>query len=124
MNGVRLILDSSSILNSVKKLLGISPTDDGFDQEIKDLINAEFLSLHQLCVGPEAGFSIEGPEEEWTDFTDNPKLVEAVKQFIYLRVRMVFDPPASSTVAEAINNRINELEFRLNVQAEGDAEES
>ena len=117
-------MDSLSILDSIKKLLGISPYDNGFDYEIRDLINAEFLALHQLNVGPDEGFSITGQDEEWTNFTDNPKLVEAVKQFIYLRVRMVFDPPASSTVAEAINSRINELEFRLNVQAEGDAEES
>jgi len=117
-------LNSSSILNSIKKLLGISPTDDGFDVEIKDLINAEFLTLHQLAVGPEAGFSITGPDETWDSYTDNLHLMDAIRQFVYLRVRLVFDPPASSTVAEAINNRISELEFRLNVQAEGDAKES
>ncbi len=118
------VLDSSSILESIKKLLGVSPYDDGFDHEIKDLINAEFLTLHQLNVGPEAGFSIEGPDDDWNSYTNNLHLQDAVRQFIYLRVRLVFDPPASSVVAEAINNRINELEFRLNVQAEGDAAES
>jgi hypothetical protein len=102
-------------------MLGISPQDDGFDQEIKDLINAEFLTLHQLDIGPEAGFSIEGPNNVWSEFTDNLHLQDAVRQFVFLRVRLIFDPPASSTVAEAINNRISELEFRLNVQAEGDA---
>ena len=117
-------MDSSSILESVKKLLGVSEYDDGFDYEIKDLINAEFLSLHQLGIGPEEGFSINGPDDVWDDYTDNAKLRDAVRQFIYLRVRMIFDPPASSTVADAINNRINELEFRLNIQAEGDASES
>lgn len=117
-------MDSSSILDSVKKLLGIAEHDDGFDYEIKDLINAEFLSLHQLGVGPKEGFSISGPDNRWSEYTDNPRLVDAVRQFVYLRVRLVFDPPASSTVADAINNRINELEFRLNVQAEGDAKES
>lgn len=117
-------MDSSSILDSVKKLLGIAEHDDGFDYEIKDLINAEFLSLHQLGVGPKEGFSINGPDNRWSEYTDNLRLVDAVRQFVYLRVRLVFDPPASSTVADAINNRINELEFRLNVQAEGDAKES
>ncbi len=115
-------LDSSSILESIKKMLGISPHDDGFDQEVKDLINAEFLTLHQLNVGPEAGFSISGPEDTWNSFTDNLHLQDAVRQFVFLRVRLIFDPPASSTVAEAINNRISELEFRLNVQAEEDAD--
>lgn len=118
------VLNSSSILNSIKGMLGISPTDDGFDQEVTDLINAEFLTLHQLGVGPEDGFSIDGPECKWIAYTDNPRLLDAVRQFVYLRVRMIFDPPASSTVADSINSRINELEFRLNVQAEGDAEES
>ena len=122
--GYPSVLDSSSILNSIKRLLGISPADSGFDAEIKDLINAEFLTLHQLHIGPEAGFSITGPEETWDSFTDNLHLQDAVRQFIYLRVRLVFDTPASSTVTDAINNRISELEFRLNVQAEGDAEES
>lgn len=114
-------MDSSSILESIKKLLGIAEHDDGFDTEIKDLVNAEFLTLHQLGVGPEAGFSIEGPDNKWSEFTSNTKLLDAVRQFIYLRVRLIFDPPASGTVSEAINGRINELEFRLNVQAEGDA---
>ena len=114
-------MDSSSILESIKKLLGIAEHDEGFDLEIRDLINAEFLTLHQLGVGPENGFSITGPEEQWGSYTDNPHLVDAVRQFVYLRVRLVFDPPSSSTVSEAISNRISELEFRLNVQAEGDA---
>lgn len=122
MSGFARSSDSASILESIKKLLGISPSDDGFDQEIKDLINAEFLTLHQLGVGPEAGFSIDGQDDLWDDYTDNLHLQDAVRQFVYLRARLVFDPPASSTVSEAINNRISELEFRINVQAEGDAE--
>ena len=121
MSGFARSSDSASILESIKKLLGISPSDDGFDQEIKDLINAEFLTLHQLVVGPEAGFSISGQDDLWDEYTDNLHLQDAVRQYVYLRVRLVFDPPASTTVAEAINNRISELEFRLNVQAEGDA---
>ena len=115
------MLDSTSILDSIKKLLGISEHDDGFDQEVKDLINAEFLTLHQLGVGPEAGFSIQSPDDVWAQYTTDPFLQDAVRQFVYLRVRLIFDPPASSTVSEAINNRISELEFRLNIQAEGDA---
>lgn len=118
------VLDSTSILNSIKKLLGISPNDDGFDNEVKDLINAEFLTLLQLGIGPEAGFSITGPDDVWNSYIDNPHLQDAVRQFIYLRVRLIFDPPASSTVADAINNRISELTLRLNIQAEGDAAES
>ena len=117
-------MDSTSILDSIKKMLGIAEHDLGFDQVIKDLINAEFLTLHQLGIGPEAGFSIDSPDTRWSEYTDNPLLMDAVRQFIYLRVRLIFDPPASSTVADQINDRVHELTFRLNVQAEGDAEES
>lgn len=117
-------LDSSSILNSIKRMLGIAPEDDGFDQEVKDLINAEFLTLHQLDIGPEEGFSIDGPDTTWHEFTANQHIQDSARQFIYLRVRLIFDPPASSVVADAINSRISELEFRLNIQAEGDANES
>ena len=117
-------MDSSSILDSVKRLLGISEDDDGFDYEVKDLINAEFLTLHQLGIGPEAGFSINGPDDTWGSYTDNKHLLDAVRQFVYLRFRLIFDPPASSVVSDAINSRISELEFRLNSQAEGDASES
>ena len=114
-------MDSSSILESIKKMLSIAEHDEGFDPELKDLINAEFLTLHQLGIGPEEGFSIESPDDEWDSYTTDKHLLDAVRQFIYLRVRLVFDPPASSTVAEAINGRISELEFRLNIQAEEDA---
>ena len=115
-------LDSSSILNSIKKMIGISSSDDGFDQEIKDHINAEFLTLHQLGIGPEEGFSITGPSNTWDEFTTNEHLQDAVRQFVGLRVQLIFDPPASSVVADQKNNRIAELMFRLNVQAEEDAE--
>lgn len=112
---------SSSILESVKKLLGISEDDDGFDQEIKDLINAEFLSLHQLGVGPKEGFSIDGPDATWDDYITDTYLLNSIREFVYLRVKRVFDPSASTTVDNAIMDRINELEFRINVQAEGGA---
>ena len=115
-------LDSSSILNSVKNALGITQMDEGFDQEVKDHINAEFLSLHQLGVGPEEGFSITGPDEVWDSYTSNKHFQDAVRQYVILRVRLIFDPPASSAVADSMRDRIAELVFRLNVQAEGDAE--
>ena len=116
MNGT-----SASILESVKKLLGISEDDDGFDQEIKDLINSEFLTLNQLGVGPKEGFSINGPTETWDSYTSDTFLLNSIREFVYLRVRKVFDPSASTTVDSAIQDRINELEFRINVQAEGGA---
>lgn len=115
-------MDSESILLSIKRLLGIVPNDRAFDDELIMHINGVFMTLHQLGVGPEEGFSITSHDQYWSDFTDNPKLKESVRMFVYLKVRMIFDPPTSSAAAEAINARMSELEFRLNVQAEGDAE--
>ena len=112
------ISDIDSILISIKKLLNIDPLDPAFDQDIIMLINAEFMTLHQLGIGPDEGFSITEPDTVWTEFLQDPQLLSAVRTYIYMKVRMVFDPPASSVVADAINNRIVELEWRLNHQAE------
>ena len=114
--------NTESILMSIKRLLGITPTDEAFDEELVMHINGVFMTLHQLGIGPDEGFSISSYDSYWTDFTDNLKLKDTVRMFVYLKVRMIFDPPTSSAATEAINQRMAELEFRLNVQAEGDAE--
>ena len=112
------LIDDGSILMSIKKLLNVEYDDTAFDTDIGILINNEFMTLHQLGIGPDEGFAIKDADTVWTDFSDDKTLIETVKTFVYLRVRMIFDPPASSVVADAINSRINELEWRLNVQAE------
>lgn len=110
--------EDNSILIDIKKLLNIDPDDQAFDPDIIMLINNEFMTLQQLGIGPKAGFSIIDLTTNWADFSNDPTLIDTVKIFIYLKVRMIFDPPASSVVADAINSRIHELEWRLNVQAE------
>lgn len=112
------VCESDSILMSIKKLLNVDYDDPAFDMDILMLINNEFMTLHQLGIGPEAGFSVTDVSTGWEDYSDDKTLLDTVKIYIYLRVRMLFDPPASSVVADAINSRINELEWRLNVQAE------
>lgn len=112
------LIDDGSILMSIKKLLNVAHDDPAFDTDIGMLINNEFMTLHQLGIGPDEGFAITDADTAWSDFSDDKTLIETVKTFVYLRVRMIFDPPASSVVADAINSRINELEWRLNVQAE------
>lgn len=112
------LIDNGSILMSIKKLLNVDPEEQAFDTDIGMLINGEFMTLHQLGIGPNEGFSISDADTKWTDFSKDKTLLEAVKEFVFLRVRLIFDPPASSVVADAINSRINELEWRLNIQAE------
>ena len=114
------LVNDSSILMSIKRLLNIEPEEMGFDTQIGMHINEEFMTLHQLGIGPDEGFSINDADTKWTDFSTDKTLVDAVKTYIYYRVRLVFDPPASSIVADSINARISELQFRLNCQAERD----
>lgn len=107
-----------SILTSIKKLLGIAEEYEHFDQDIIMHINSVFMTLTQIGVGPSEGFVIEDETSVWTDFlADNTKL-EAVKSYIYLKVRLLFDPPTSPSVIESYNRMITEYEWRLNVAAE------
>lgn len=118
------MVDKTDILSSIKKLLNVDIEDPAFDSDIVLLINGEFMTLYQLGIGPKGGFSIDGYGTDWSAFSDNDQLIDTVKTYVYMRVRMIFDPPASSVVADAYNARIQELQWRLNVQAEQDAAES
>lgn len=107
-----------SILTSIKKLLGISEEYTHFDADLIMHINSVFLILTQIGVGPSEGFSISDETAKWTDFIQDSIRLGAVKSFMYLKVKLLFDPPSSSSVMEATNKLIAELEWRLNVEAE------
>ena len=104
----------SSILTSIKKLLGIAEEDASFDQDIIMHINTVFAILAQLGVGPANGFSIEDDGAVWSDYLGNSTNLELVKSYIYMKVRSMFDPPTSSILADAMNKNISELEWRIN----------
>ena len=104
----------SSILTSIKKLLGIAEEDTSFDQDIIMHINTVFAILAQLGVGPANGFSIEDDGAIWSDYLGNSTNLELVKSYIYMKVRSMFDPPTSSILADAMNKNISELEWRIN----------
>lgn len=105
----------TSILTSIKKLLGVAEDYIEFDEDIITHINSVFLNLTQLGVGPEEGFMIEDDTACWEDFIDDATQLQAVKSYIYLKVKLLFDPPLSSSVTESYNRMIAELEWRLNV---------
>lgn len=109
---------NSSILLSVKKMLGPSADYDIFDPELIIHINSVFGTLHQLGVGPEEKFVITGDSELWSDFTTEGEEIEEVKSYMYLRVRLLFDPPSSSFVLSSFKEQIKELEWRLQCKAE------
>ena len=104
-----------SILNSVKKQLGIPAEYDHFDDQIIMHINTVFMILNQLGVGPEEGFWIEDDVTTWSEYLEDPTQLQMVKTYMGLKVRVLFDPSNNGTIANAINQSIAELEWRLNI---------
>lgn len=104
-----------SILTSVKKLLGIEEEYTHFDPDLIMHINSVFMVLNQLGVGPANGFRIEDDEDTWSDYMSDEDNIDAVKSYMQLKVKLLFDPPQSSAVMEATKRMIDEFEFRLNV---------
>lgn len=124
-----------SILNSIKKMLGISATVTSFDVDIKTHINSVLMSLTQIGVGPEGGFVVVNELDTWESFlgytTTKPAAaymttgevsptvyMEAVKTYVYIKVKLVFDPPTSSSHLQALIEQAHEYEWRLNIQAD------
>lgn len=109
-----------SILNSIKNLLGINADVTVFDQDIAIHINTVFSELTQMGVGPVGGYMISGPANVWSEFcgSDFP-LLSNVKTYIYLKVRLLFDPPTTSPLIEAINQQIKEIGWRMYIQKGG-----
>lgn len=110
-----------SILTSIKKLLGIAEDYTQFDTDIIIGINTAFTTLTQIGVGPSEGFYIEDDMVCWDDFIEDMSQIQAVKTYVYLRVRLIFDPASlgSATLA-AYERQIQELEWRLNVISDND----
>lgn len=114
----RLMDNAESILTSVKKLLGIAEEYTQFDTDIIIHINTIFMALQQMGIGPKDGFSITDENDIWTDFMEDSILLNSVKTYMYLRVKLLFDPPLTSSTVDSFNKLISELEFRMNSKAE------
>lgn len=110
--------ESLSILNTIKKLIGLDKDYGAFDLDLVVAINSSFTILRQLGVGPTYEYTISGPDETWSDFFANAKQISLAKSYIYLRARLLFDPPASGPLLDAIKQEISEFEWRLTIQAE------
>lgn len=112
---------NESILTSIKKQCGLDEDYEHFDPEIISHINSVLMVLNQIGIGPEEGFVIEDEMDTWGDLLGDKATLQrltAVKTYIGLRVRLIFDPPGSSALIESMKRQIDELEWRLNVQAE------
>lgn len=107
-----------SILTSIKKLLGITEECTDFDTDIIMHINTVLATLNQLNVGAKDGFAISDSSASWEDFMGGDMRLNLVKSYVHLKVRLLFDPPLSSSVMDAINNTIKELEWRISIVAD------
>lgn len=109
-----------SILTSIKKLLGLPEEYEHFDADITMHINAVFMILTQLGIGKPEGFVITDKTQTWNDFLPNGDLVKvsAIKSYMFMKVKLAFDPPQSSFVIESYNKLINEYEWRMNINVD------
>lgn len=112
---------AQSILTSTKKILGLVEADTSFDLDIMLHINSVLAILNQVGIGPEEGFTIEDSTPTWEAFVGTDKRLSLVKTYVYLRVRMLFDPPSTSFVISSMEKQLGELEWRLNVIREGES---
>lgn len=104
-----------SILNSIKKLIGLQVSDTSFDTDLIIHINTVFGILNQLGCGPETNFKIVDSTAKWSDFIGEETDLDIVMSYMYMRVRKMFDPPTTGSIATAIDETIKELEWRISV---------
>jgi len=109
-----------SILTVIKKMLGPGEDDTHFDTDIIININTAIATLTQVGIGPKAGFVITGKNEKWSDLLGDRIDLELVKTFIYLKVRLIFDPPTNAFLVDAIERQISEMLWRIANKAEED----
>lgn len=111
--------NKDSILLSIKKLLGLTDDYNEFDDDIIMHINTVLANLVQIGVGPKDGYFIEDENAKWNDFLPDINTLHQVKSFVYLKVRLLFDPPSNSVLTDSINRQIAELEWRMYTQKGG-----
>jgi hypothetical protein len=109
---------TDSILDNTKRTLNLAPDYTPFDQAIILYINSVFSTLNQLGIGPDAGFMIEDNTALWSSFLEGDLRLNNVKAYMYLRVRLLFDPPTIGYLVDALQAQVKELEWRINVQRE------
>lgn len=108
----------NSILHDIKQMLGQEWDDPTYDVDIKNHINTVFFNLNQIGIGPVGGFNISGPENLWDEYIGTRLNLHAVKTYIWIRVKMLFDPPATGPLMQSLQAQADKLEWTLNVEAE------
>lgn len=109
---------TDSILDGTKKILGLDAGYTAFDHDVITHINTALMTVCQLGIGPEEGFMITDNTTTWEEFLGGYKMYNAVKSYVYLRVRVLFDPPNTSFLNTALQDQLRELEWRISIQRE------
>lgn len=112
------ISNNDSILTSIKKLMGITEEYDAFDQDILILINSVLFELEQIGVKEKDGFSLSDKTAVWSDYSDDDRLLNALKPYIYMKTKLAFDPPTSSGALDSMNRIIDRFEWRINLYSD------
>ena len=107
-----------SILTSIKKLLGISGDDTSFDLDIIIAINSSLSVLTQIGIGPREGLRITDASTKWVSFLPDEPKWSLVKDYIYMKSRLLFDPPTNATLIQSLKDSIAEAEYRLKIESE------
>ena len=112
------ISNNDSILTSIKKLMGLTEEYDAFDQDILILINSVLFELEQIGVKAKEGFVLSDKTAVWSDYSDDDRLLNALKPYIYMKTKLAFDPPTSSGALDSMNRIIDRFEWRINLYAD------
>ena len=112
------ISNNDSILTSIKKLIGLTEEYDAFDQDILILINSVLFELEQIGVKAKDGFTLSDKTAVWSDYSDDDRLLNALKPYIYMKTKLTFDPPTSSGALDSMNRIIDRFEWRINLYAD------
>ena len=109
------ISNNDSILTSIKKLMGLTEEYDAFDQDILIFINSVLFELEQIGVKAKDGFSLSDKTAVWSDYSDDDRLLNVLKPYIYMKTKITFDPPTSSGALDSMNRIIDRFEWRINL---------
>lgn len=112
------ISNNDSILTSIKKLMGLTEEYDAFDQDILILINSVLFELEQIGVKAKDGFVLSDKTAVWSDYSDDDRLLNVLKPYIYMKTKLTFDPPTSSGALDSMNRIIDRFEWRINLYAD------
>ena len=112
------ISNNYSILTSIKKLMGLTEEYDAFDQDILILINSVLFELEQIGVKAKDGFVLSDKTAVWSDYSDDDRLLNALKPYIYMKTKLTFDPPTSSGALDSMNRIIDRFEWRINLYSD------